>query len=279
MLLRRLSFVAGAVLAAATFWYATRTPSSAREWAVEQSRLPLAHVDGDQVRIRDVRNFRWNADGGAVAFEPAWEERSYRLEDLDSMWYVLSPFGRDWRGPAHGMLSFGFSDTAFVAISVEARKETGESYSIWRGLLRQFELAYIVADERDVIGLRANAWDDDVYVYPLRVEPDRIRSIFVSMLERANRLHDEPAFYDTFRTSCTTTLLSHANAVASRPIRGGYRVLLPGYSDELLHSRGLLRTDLSLDAARDTFRVNDRATPLDETFSLRIRTPQRERRT
>lgn len=280
MSIRRGGLAAAALVAAlVALWYAIRTPSNERAWVVEQSRLPTATFDGESVRIDDVRNFRWTVRNGDVAAMPSWDERDYDLRDLDTLWYVLSPFGEGWRGPAHAMLSFGFSDTAFVVVSVEARKEVGESYSVWRGLAREFELMYVVADERDVIALRTNAWHDDVYVYPLRAEPPAIRDLFTAMLRRANQLHDTPEFYDTLRSSCTTTILQHANAVSPRRIPGGYRVLLPGYSDALLHERGMIRTDLDLGRAREVFRVNDRAETVDEDFCHRIRVPQPEART
>jgi hypothetical protein len=271
--------VAAAGAAFAMLVYAMRAPSHDRPWVVEQSRLPLATFDGDLVRIDGVRNFRWTETDGEVVAAPAWEERSYDLRELNGLWYVLSPFGGDWRVPAHAMLSFGFSDTAFVVVSVEARKEAGESYSVWRGLAHEFELMYVVADERDVIALRTNAWHDDVFVYPLRADPSTIRALFSDMLRRANDLREAPEFYDTLRSSCTTTILEHANTVATRRIPTGYRVLLPGYSDELLHELGLIRTDLDLEAARAAFRVNDRATDVDADFSLRIRTFTSEART
>jgi len=56
----------------------------------------------------------------------------------------------------------------------EARKEAGaeggggEEYGVVAGMLGAFELMDVVADERDVFGLRANVRGDDVYLYPLR---------------------------------------------------------------------------------------------------------------
>jgi len=38
-----------------------------------------------------------------------------------------------------------------LAVSIETRKEKGESYSTLKGFFRQYELYYVVADERDVI--------------------------------------------------------------------------------------------------------------------------------
>ena len=75
-----------------------------------------------------------------------------------------------WMGPAiaHTFLSFGFAGGDHLAISIETRKEKGEGYSTVKGFFRQYELYYVVADERDVIRLRTNYRHDppeQVYVY------------------------------------------------------------------------------------------------------------------
>jgi hypothetical protein len=208
------------------------------------------------VRIDGVRDFEHCPAGGDVV--ERWFSRTYDLEDLDSVWYVLSPFDRDRRGPAHAFLTFGFGDTAFVAVSVEARRERDEDYSIWRGMANGYELIYVVAEERDVLGLRVLCRDDDVFVYPLRVAPAKARRLFRDVLETANRLAERPQFYHTIWNSCASNLLAHANAVAERRIPGGWRVALPGYSDEVLHALGLVDGEGSLAEVRARFLVNDR---------------------
>ena len=78
-------------------------------------------------------------------------------------------------GPAiaHLLLSFGFGDD-HLAISIEARKEKGEGYSSVKGFVRQYELYYVVADERDVLRVRTNYRKDppeDVYAIPCACPP------------------------------------------------------------------------------------------------------------
>jgi hypothetical protein len=244
------------VLALAVFWF-SRRPSLDRDWLPEQSRIASAErVDGNLVRVRNVRNFRHcEAEGEPLA---EWEERRLDLRDLDSLWFVLSPFGRDFRGPAHPFLSFGFGDSAFVSVSVEARKEVGEHYSIWRGMARQYELMYVVADERDVLGLRVFCYEDDVYLYPVRTTPERACSLFVDLLARAEELGERPEFYDTVWNNCTTNLVEHANKVSTKHIPGGLRVVFPGYTDEIALSLGLLDAEGDVDDVRARYRVNDR---------------------
>jgi hypothetical protein len=141
------------------------------------------------------------------------------------------------------------------------------------GLLKRFELAYIIGEERDLIGNRVLVQDDDVYVYPVRATTAQARTLFIDMIEAVNALYDRPAFYGTLRRNCTTVILDHVNRVASRRIRYGPRVLLPGYSDALALDLGIIDTDLPLDEARRRFRVNDRAARFadDPAFPSRIR--------
>ena len=255
-------------LAAAVGWTAI-DPSNERQWPLDQSRMPVAVFGGDSVTIENVRAFEWRAGGLAV---PAWERRTYDLDEVSGVWYVLTPFARDNRGPAHAFVSFGFDDGRHVAISVEARREEGEQYSIVRGLMKRFEVMYVIGDERDLIQLRVQR-GDDVYVYPMRASRAQARALFTSMLERANDLQANPEFYGTLRNNCTTNLLAHVNTIASEPIPWGRRILLPGYSDEVAHERGLIDTELSLEAARARFLVNERAVRAagDDNYSRLIR--------
>jgi hypothetical protein len=146
-------------------------------------------------------------------------------------------------------------------------------YSILKGMLKRFEITYVVGDERDLIGVRTERQLDEVYVYPIRARPEAVRRLFTSMLERANELAAEPEFYGSMRSNCTTAILSHVNGIGDVHIPYGWRVLVPGYSDELALELGLIDTELPLDAARSRFRVNDRARENidDDDFSIRIR--------
>ena len=244
-------------------------PARARNWALGQERAPRAKFEGDSVTIRDFRNFEWQADGSAT---DRWEERSYDLDKLETAWFALAPFDRENRGPAHTFLSFGFSDSQYVAISAEARREQGEEYSLVKGVLRRYEIVYVIGDERDVIGLRTLR-GDDVYLYPIRTTPEKVRALFVEMLERANKLEADPEFYNTLTNNCTTNILEHANSIAPGRIPYGKEVLLPGYADELAQRLGLIDDDATIEQVRARYLINDRARAFagDSLFSLRIR--------
>jgi hypothetical protein len=247
--------LAGIVILVATIGWTAIEPSNGRQWRPEQQRMPRAVLEGGHATIHNVRDFRW---GPGAHVRPGWDTRTYDLDAISSVWYVLTPFSRDRRGPAHAFVSFGFDDGRHVAISVEARREEGEEYSLAGGMLKRYEIMYVVGDERDLIHLRVLR-GDDVYVYPIRATREQVRALFTDMLERVNELYTQPEFYGTLRNNCTTNLLAHVNTIAASPIRYGRRILLPGYSDEIAHERGLIDTDLPLADARERFLINDRA--------------------
>ncbi|HEX5868788.1 MAG TPA: DUF4105 domain-containing protein, partial [Longimicrobium sp.] len=232
-----------------------RRPTHDRAWVGEQALLPSVTLTGSHAHVRHVRDFTYRT---GTDFTPAYRDRTYDLQKLQRVWFGLSPFNRDWRGPAHAFLSFQFSDGQYVAVSVEARREAGEKYSIWKGALRQYELIYVIGEERDLVGVRV-VKDDPVYLYPMRATPEQARALFVRMLRRAQQVERRPEFYNTFSNNCTTNILEPVNQIADKDIPFGLEILLPGYSDKLAHERGLIDTELPLEQARRRFEVNERA--------------------
>ncbi|HEX9983139.1 MAG TPA: DUF4105 domain-containing protein [Thermoanaerobaculia bacterium] len=243
-------------------------PSNDRDWTVDNSRLPHAEFRGPLVTVRNVRNFSYETDS---VYTPAWYGKTFDLRRLDSVWFIVEPFS-EWDGPAHTFVSFGFGDE-FVAISVEIRKEKAESFSPWRGLARQYELLYVVGDERDLVKLRSNYRKDDVYLYPVRTTPERMRRMFVDMLTRANAVAAKPEFYNTLTNTCTTNIVRHANTVVPERIPWSTAILLPGKSDRFAYDLGLIDTDVPVEALRKRYRINELAERYanDPRFSLRIR--------
>lgn len=250
----------------------SRRPSNDRHWAADHARLPRITFADSLVTIRDFRDFRYE---GGDSLVPAYENRTVDLRALDSVWLVLTPFSKAWRGPAHSFVTFGFHDSAFVSISVEARREAGEEYGLLRGLGRNFELIYVVGAEEDLIGKRAAFGDFDVYLYPIRTTPDRARAVFVDLLTRAQALEQHPEFYNTLANNCTSNLVASVNRVVPGRIPSGVKLLFPGYADDVARTLGLIDSAEPLDTIRARYRINDRARAALGTngFSLAIRTP------
>lgn len=230
-------------------------PSNRRDWSPDQSRLATATVTGDRLRVSNVRHASYRS---TVDYELRWENRQYSLSKLASVWFVVEPFS-DWRGPAHTFLSFGFDDGQYLAISVEIRKERGESYSPWLGLLRQYELIYTIGDERDLIGLRAIHRRDQVYLYPIRTSQENRRALLLAMLARANALAEQPEFYNTLTSTCTSNIVDHIEQIAPGRVPFSLKTYLPGYADDLAFDLGLIDTALPREHYRDAYRVDDLA--------------------
>lgn len=269
--MRRILVTAMLFLGIGGWLWVTATPSGSGSFVTGHGLTPTVHFEGDRVTIQGFRDFEHRSETDVTE---RYVDRVVDLDQVETVWYVLTPFSEDWRGPAHSFLSFGFADSTYLSISVEARREIGEEYSMLGGLLHRYEVMYVIGSEEDLIGLRAVHRDPAVLVYPIRATPEGARALLRDMLERANRLAVEPEFYNTLINNCTTNILDHVNSVApDDPIPYGPRVLLPGYSDRLAYDRGLIDTDLSLEEARERFRVNELAKRYasDPRFSILIR--------
>lgn len=224
-------------------------PSLTRDWSPDQRVLAQASIAADVVTIENVRNFSYRS---VSDYDARYERRAYDLNQLDSVWYLVERLPSP--GLAHTLLSFGFGDE-YLAISVEIRKERGETYSPLRGLLRQYELTYVIADERDVIGLRTNQRRDVVYMYPVRATREQMRRLFVDMVTRANQLAAEPEFYNSLTNNCTSNIVRHVNAIAPR-VPFSYKVVLPAYSDELAYDLELIPTDQAFEQVQAAHRID-----------------------
>ncbi len=259
------------VLVLAYFALLARTdPSLGREWSRDQAVLAHADIVGDIATIKNIRNITYRS---TTDYDIHYYDKTFDLGDLESVWYIVEPFSGHGVGAAHTFVSFGFAGGDYVAISPEIRKEVGESFSPLKGILRQYELVYVVADERDVILLRSNHRNDDVFLYPVLTSTENMQKLFVSMLTRANKLASEPEFYNTITNSCTSNLVAHVNDIVPGRIPLSYKILMPAYSDELARDIGLLDDTHTIDELRAEYLINEKALRFagDPLFSQRIR--------
>ncbi len=258
-----------AVIAVAHF---SVSPSEIREWIPGQEQTVNATFTGEEVVIENLRNRVFAGDGSVDSLE--WYSDAFRIDEVERVDFVheiLSPRGL----VAHGFLTFAFSDGRYLAVSVEARRRTGQSYNPLHGLFRNYELIYIVGRETDLIGERANVRRNPVHVYPIRTTPENVQDLFRSVLKRAHSLRQRPEFYNSVTNNCVTNILLHVNELTDRPLRYDLRILFPGLADNLLHRHGLLDFEGSREEARERFRINDRSTPLTDSreWSRQIRRP------
>jgi hypothetical protein len=231
------------------------TPSNHRRWEPYLAVLPYGELQGQQLTIRNIRNCEYLNENDYIVRH---YDKAFDLNRLESVDFLVVPF-KEAPNLAHTMLSFGFGGNDYLVVSVEARLEEGQSYSPVKGLMRQYELMYVVADERDVIPLRTKHRDVDVYLYRTRTTPEQARMLLVDMMARANKLAFEPEFYDTFTNNCTTNIVNHINRIAPGKIGPSVGVLLPGLSDRLAYDLGLLDTTDTFERTKQRALINRRA--------------------
>jgi hypothetical protein len=256
--------------AAVLAWWLTIKPAGDRAWQPDVARRAWAEIQGDEVTLHEVRNCEYRTE---TDYTPRWETRVVRLSKLTGVDLAITYWGSPWI--AHPIASFQFSDSLPVAISIETRKAVGQSYSVIAGLYRQYELIYIPADERDVIRLRTNYREgEDVFLYRTTVVPEHGRALFLAYLDRLNRLHERPEFYNQITDNCTTNIrLANITAQHGKVPPWNWRMLLNGKSDELLYERGAIDRSLPFTALKERSLINKRAREADASadFSQLIR--------
>ncbi len=255
-------------------FYSLFEPQLNRNWSPDQVVLPSAEfIEDNKVLLSNVRNFKYSS---TTSYEIEYYDLEVDLNKLERVDYIVEPFGSI--GAAHTFLSFAFEDGNQVAVSIEIRKEIGESFSPLKGLLRQYEVMYVVADERDVVNLRANHRQHAVYIYPTVANREQGILLFKSMLNRANELKGKPEFYNTLTNNCTTNIVKHINDVFQKDISWDLRLLLPEESDALAKELGFIAQDISIEEARVIYKVNERAELYkgSQDFSKLIRLPLEE---
>ena len=250
-------------------WFLNVQPSNERDWQPNVAVLPSAEIKGNFVTLRNIRNFKYRSE---TDYTPQWYNKTVDMRQLDSLDLIAVYWAGD--AIAHTILSFNFGGE-YVAISIEIRKEKGESFSALAGFFRRYELTYVVGDERDLIGLRAvhRIPKEDVYLY--RVNPrhkENIGKLFLRYMNKINSLRHRPEFYNTATTNCTTNIVTHIEAArGSTPL--SWKMLLSGYFPDLFYERGVLDKSLPFAELRRKSLINERALAADgaENFSKLIR--------
>jgi len=253
------------------FWFFSIKPSNDRNWQTDVSVLPYATVQGNLITVHNIRNFDYRSE---TDYTPAYYDKRFDLNKLNGV-DVIAVY---WMGPAiaHVFLSFAFEGGDHVAVSIETRKEKGEAYSTLKGFFRQYELYYVVADERDVIRLRTNYRHDppeDVYVYKASAPIENGRRLFMAYIDKINSLKNKPKFYNTLTSNCTTSIWMNTH-VNEGHVPFSWKVLVSGYLPEFLYEQGRLDSDgLSFSELQRSVHVNTRAqaADTDKNFSAIIR--------
>jgi Domain of unknown function (DUF4105) len=264
---RRARLVFVGLFLAVLAWWTTIQPSHDRKWRPEVAVMPRAVVDGDRARFTGVRNFDYRSRDD---FTARYEEREVSLAHLTGVDFFVSYWVE---GPVgHTFLSFIFDNAPPLSISIETRPEVGEGFAPVASMFKQFELIYLVGNERDIVGVRTNHRNEAVFLYHTRISPEFARRLFLVYVDRINELADRAEFYHLLSNSCTVNIVRYANA-AGRIGRFDFRHLLNGLIDRYIYAAGVVNTDLPFDELRRRSQINAAAQAADNAadFSQRIR--------
>ncbi len=256
-----------AACAVVLVWWLLIPPSNARNWQPDVAVVPWAEIRGNLVTLHNIRNCDYRS------------ETSYTVRHYDKTFDINTMRSIDflqiyWGSPliAHTMLSFGFADGQYVCFSIETRKEIGEEYSALKGFFKQYELTYVIGDERDLVRLRTNYRNEDVYLYRLNAPMDLARHVFLDYLEEINRLKAQPAWYNALTSNCTTNIRSHT-APYNPNARLDWRIIVNGYIDEMIYEQNFMNRSMPFPELKKLSHINARAriAGADPLFSQLIR--------
>ena len=227
-------------------------PVNDRAWEPEYAVLADTTRDGDTLHVRNIRNVAWTSD---TAGTPHYYDATFNLDDVQGVDLVMSY----WAGEAiaHVFLSFAFADGRHLAISVETRRQAGQTYSTLGGFFRNYELIYVIADERDLIGVRTDKRQERVYVYRLQAPPEAARLLLLSYLAKADELAASPEFYNTLTDNCTSNVAARVADMRGSDDgpRYSWKLVLSGYTNSYAYDRGALDRSVPFPALKQRSRV------------------------
>ncbi len=236
------------------FWWGSIRPRLDRDWAPDVEYIADGKLNGNIVTFNHVRDFNWRSDND---FDARWEQRSYNVDEIVGEDLFLSYWGMP--AIAHTLVSFAFKNGDHLVFSVEIRKEKNESYSSIAGFFKQYELALIAADERDIIYVRTNVRGEDVYRYPIDIPADARKELFLSYVRMGHEISTKPKFYNTITANCTTIIFEMIKAIMPGKIPMDPRIILSGYLPEYLHKIGGLYKNTAVKDMRARARITDKA--------------------
>lgn len=248
-------------------WWRAIPPTNTREWQPNMAVLPYANINQNIITLHNIRNLDYRSEKD---YTVQHYDKTVDLNKLQTVDFYMVY----WGSPliAHTMMSFGFEDGTYVCFSIETRKEKGEDYSAVKGFFKQYELTYVMADERDVVRLRTNYLKEDVHLYRLKMTPDTARLVFLDYIKSMNELKEKPEWYNALLSNCTTNIRKHT-AHFNPNAKLDWRLFVNGHLNEFVYEQGFLDQSLTAQELKKRSHVNQRAQAADKDpeFSKRIR--------
>ncbi len=272
---RKVVGYSGGVVAAAAVFYVSLfllfQPSHDRVWELGHAVLPYISYSTttDEVTVYNYRNFDWQ---DVMEAQAAYETHTFDLSLLTGVDVFISHFA-SYEGMAHVFFSFRFADGEHLVVSLETRRESDEHFSPLLGILRQYEIIYVVGAESDVVGVRTDERGERVYVYPLALNAAQTRQFFEAMSTKINDVYETPRVYNTLTHNCVNEFTRPVEDIMSVSFPGlHWDTIFPGYFDRELYEKGLLVGTGTFAEIKAAHRIDNDAVSADEpTYSADVR--------
>ncbi len=263
-----LKYTAIAVLIFWLFLIILFRPSHDRDWELGQEKLPHIEFSDGKIIVKNFRNFDWLKEGEAVT---NYETRIFNEDDLNSVDVFISHFS-DFEGLAHIFISFGFKDNEHLVVSLETRREKNEEFSPLLGILRQYEIIYVVGSESDIVGLRTDVRRERVYLYDTKATPKQARDLFKVLAVDINDVYNKPRIYNTLTNNCTNGITRRVEDVTDIDFPLSWKTILPGYFDEVLYKMKIIDTSSDFTEVKNRHLIdNDKVDKNSPDYSLELR--------
>ncbi|WDE99212.1 DUF4105 domain-containing protein [Lentisphaera profundi] len=261
-------FAFSLVSALLLLWFICIPASNDRNWDPAVAQLPKITYDENLIHIEKFRHFEYTPN----ETKEKYRSQTFDIDQLVGTDLIIS-YWDNYRTIGHTFVSFRFKDGQNIAISLEVRKQELESYDPLRGMFKQYELIYLIGDERDLIPLRTKIRHEETFLYPMNLSVAHSKSFLKDILEAANKLNEKPQFYNSISRNCTTGMIEHLNKIRDFQIPLSQKIVLNGILDYYSYQLKGIPTDLPFDVLKRACYISETANqiPLDENFSLNLR--------
>jgi hypothetical protein len=256
------------------YTYLFKKPRNNRNWEVGFEKLPHIEIQDTQLKINDLRNYKY-APNKFVAAQ--YINRHVDVNKLQRVWFLVEPFEGipvvKFDGIAHTYFVFDFEDSEPIVISVEARREKGENFGLLSGMMNKFELMYVWGTEQDLTYRRVLVENNSLYMYPLTISKDQGQRLFMQLAKTTQQLETQPRFYNSLTSNCTNELAKNANALKPGTIPHNLVWILPGYAPKELYDLNFIPNDKSFEEIKEKYYISDlvRKYYKDKNFSEKLR--------
>jgi len=237
-----------------------KTPSHDRDWAEDSKILPSISVSENQIEVKNIRDWRYAKN---EILSKDYYDETLDLDKIDKTYLLFNPFGK-WNGVGHSFFLFEFSDGKTISVSIEARRESTESFNSIEGLFNNYELWYAYGSAADFITRRAVHYEDsELNMYPLLISKEASRNLFLDLAKESINLEKQAKFYNTVQSNCTNLLMDSANRIKKGSVPFHYSRFFTGYADDYVYKLGFIPNDRSFEEINKKYRIDAQVQEID----------------